>query len=141
MSRSKPIRLTLPQPMGLWDHLEAFYTAVDFQEPAVLGILLGNLGLLLLAVKVRNSAWGHIALFAYLLGACFLLSTVNEYLQTHWQGYFSQNYFDDSGLFLCLLVGCPYLLICLFLLVKDMQSCSLLRNYHSLRGLSKSKTS
>lgn len=141
MSRKAPIRLEMPRPKGLWEHIEAFWTAVDFTEPAIAAILVGHAVLLLLAIRARESSWGHTLLFAYLISSCFLLSSLNDYLRTHWASFFSQNYFDESGLFLCLLVGFPYLLICFFLLVFGIQMCSLVRNYRLLRSMGKVKTS
>ena len=138
---SRPIRLEMPKPLGLWDNIEAFWSAVDFTEPAIVGIVVGHVALVLLAVKARECSWGHTLLFLYLISSCFLLTSLNDYLRTHWSSFFSQNYFDESGLFLCLLVGFPYLLICFFLLVDCRQVCSLVRNLKLLRGMGKVKTS
>ena len=131
----------MPRPKGLWENAEAFWTAVDFTEPAIAGVLVGHAVLLLLAFRVRESSWGHTLLFAYLISSCFLLTSLNDYLRTHWASFFAQNYFDESGLFLCLLVGFPYLLLCFFLLVLCTQTCSLVRNYRLLRSVGKAKTS
>ena len=119
MSKAHRIRLEPPTPSSLSDHIAAFLSAVDFSEPAILLLLASHVVLFAVALRVREGGVGHGVLFGYLIGACFGMTYVNRVLGRNWEKVVRQNYFDESGVFLSVMVGLPYLGICLMLVVGD----------------------
>lgn len=139
MSKVHRVRLEPPAPVSFTEHISAFTAAVDFSEPAILLLFASHLILLLVALRVREGGLSQILLFAYLIAACFALGRVNEWLRGNWQWVVGQNYFDESGLFLSVLIGLPYLSICFLLVVLCKQIFSLKRNFTEIVALAKRK--
>jgi hypothetical protein len=115
-------KLEFPKPEGLWENIEAFFTAVDIHENfnrALIAFHLACFGLVI-ATKKRHNL--QLVVFCLLLGICYFLENLNEYLAGNWKKYTSQNYFDKSGLFVCIMIGLPALCNCLLVMVFSMSN-------------------
>lgn len=114
------IKLEYPKPEGLWENIEAFFTAVDVHENFIRALIGFHIFVFVLVRVTRNWHNLQVVIFVGLLGICYYLENINSYLERNWKSFASQNYFDKSGLFLCVMVGLPVLGNCLMIMVYSM---------------------
>ena len=73
--------------------------------------------LLLIAIKVRKNKFGRTVVFAICLLWAFSLEYVTTYLEKNWKTFgFSDNYFDEFGVFAAVFFALPPLFIAILLL-------------------------
>ena len=65
--------------------------------------------LLLIAISTRNWPNFQIVLFITLSAAVFCAQYINEFGNSHWKEFATQNYFDSNGLFISVLFSAPIL--------------------------------
>ena len=69
-------------------------------------------------VKIRVS-------FLVLLGALVKSAErMNQYGSKHWEDFATQNYFDDNGIFMCIMVSAPIVLLSLGMLMSYLREAS-----------------
>ena len=107
------------QPQTFSEHVEAFFTAIDFTEPLVISILVTNVLLFICSVRVQNQTRQSLLLGMQLF-YCLSLGYINDYFHQHWRSIATQNYFDSQGLFLSIMVGVPVLLNCFIILIRSL---------------------
>ena len=115
-------KLEFPKPEGLWENIEAFFTAVDIHETFNRIIILFHTICFLLVIATRKSHNLQLLLFFFLLAVCYFLESLNTYLSENWKKYTSQNYFDQSGLFVCIMIGFPALCNCLLIMLYSIRN-------------------
>ncbi|OMJ73351.1 hypothetical protein SteCoe_27978 [Stentor coeruleus] len=115
-------KLAFPEPEGLKENLEAFFTAVKITEPLCLGIISFNVIVFLLIVFTRTWHKLQIVIFVSLLTMCYFLESFNKYLEKNWKIYATQNYFDSSGLFICIMIGFPALFNCVVIMINSFRN-------------------
>lgn len=112
----------------LYPVLMGFLHAVNWREPGVWGPLVFYLVLLIAAVATRNR-WGvQLSIFLFSCGAVAVAPLFNKYARAHWRelGY-TQNYFDERGIFVITLHCTPLLIIAFVqLLMSFFSAASLL---------------
>ena len=116
------LKLEFPKPEGLWENIEAFFTAVDIHESFNRIIILFHATCFVLAIATRNAHNLQLLLFLLLLALCYFLETLNSYLSENWKSFTSQNYFDKSGLFVCIMIGLPALCNCLLIMLYSIRN-------------------
>lgn len=114
--------LQIAQPEGIKENLEAFFTAVDITESFNLSLIFFNTSILFLIIFSRNHHKTQLSIFALLLCLCFFLETINRYLSNNWTQFASQNYFDKSGFFVCVMIGFPSLCNCVLIMLNSTRS-------------------
>lgn len=92
-----------------------FIDAVNWTEPFVLSILIVELILALTTFLTRKHTKVQLILFTVLGLIVFTLPYSNTFLQEKWKILTTQNYFDDSVLFLSAVVGFPCFMMALFI--------------------------
>jgi hypothetical protein len=127
------IKLEMPKPDGLLENIEAFFTAVDVHEGFVRSLIGFHVLVFILIIFTRHRYNVHLGIFAFLLVICYYLEKFNLYLAENWKSYTNQNYFDKSGLFLCVMVGFPALCNCLLIMFYSM--CGTFQNVKQLAQL------
>lgn len=115
-------KLVIPEPEGLRENFEAFFTAVNITETLCLAIIGFNVITFLLIIFTRTWHKLQIIIFISLLAMCYFLETINLYLGKNWKIYATQNYFDSSGLFICIMVGFPALINCVVIMINSFRN-------------------
>ena len=108
-----------------WTVAEAatgFMHAIDWTEPLLLGILGWHLLMICLAIATRNHTWTHAALFTYLCGQVLLAEQMNSFGRQHWQDLASQDYFDEQGVFISVLMSLPTVILLLAMLINMVRT-------------------
>ena len=115
-------KLQFPKPEGLVENIEAFFTAVDITEKINLLLIGFNISMMLLILFTRKYHRLQLGVFIFLLILCYFLETINRYLGQNWKKIASQNYFDNSGFFMCVMVGFPSLCNCLLVMINSFRN-------------------
>ena len=94
------------------DAVVGFYYAVRWNEPWIVGLLGLHACALILAVATRRRPNFQIAMLLALCAAVWAAQYINPYLAVHWRRLgFTQNYFDERGVFISFAYSLPLLSI------------------------------
>ncbi|CAG9311620.1 unnamed protein product [Blepharisma stoltei] len=127
-------KVEFQKPEGFYENVEAFLYAVDITEPFILAIFASHLFFFLLIILFRKNSRIIMFIFVFLLGLCYILETINTYLNQNWQSLVKQNYFDKSGLFVCIMIGIPCLVnSCLIVVISICSTISSLTEFVKLK--------
>mmetsp|Transcript_5645 Transcript_5645/g.22192 ORF Transcript_5645/g.22192 Transcript_5645/m.22192 type:complete len:193 (+) Transcript_5645:34-612(+) len=93
------IRNNTVAPQTFAEHVEAFLTAIDFEEPFIRALLSVHIVLLVTLWLLRKSHTAQTALFIVI---CVLIGSaeqLNRWASKNWRQFATQNYFDEHGVF------------------------------------------
>lgn len=117
------------QPENLREHFDAFRSAINWSEKFVLGLIAFQIVMFFLSLYVAQR---DRALAPKLVVMTFIFIVVRsaEWLNTkgeeHWESFATQDYFDDRGLFLGIMLVGPLMLDIFMMLIFFMREASLL---------------
>jgi transmembrane protein 18 len=114
--------LKFAKPEGILENLEAFFTAVNIKETFNTSLVIFHILTFVLILATKNYHKVQLGIFIFLLLLCYFLETINTYLGKHWRDFTSQNYFDKSGFFICVMVGFPALCNCVLVMVNSFRN-------------------
>jgi hypothetical protein len=84
----------------------------SFAQPWVAGLLASHVLVALVAILLRKSPNAQLSLFLLICGVVYSAEWVNGYLGQHWKELgWTQNYFDQRGVFITIVFCVPLLLI------------------------------
>lgn len=112
------LRSSSTAPQDLWQHWQAFSSAVDWQETWIRGLIAFHLIFALLFVIYRNNIDVQTVQFFLICLIVGLSERLNSWCALHWQLFSTQNYFDSSGVFTGLMLSAPLLLMAVLQLVS-----------------------
>lgn len=93
-----------------------------FMQNWIMGILITHVILFLLILKERKNPSLQFSLLAVLCVIVFSMRQINDYLRENWKHFgWSQNYFDESGIFLTVLVSVPLVFLAIVQTVSILQ--------------------
>ncbi|DBA00937.1 TPA: hypothetical protein N0F65_006137 [Lagenidium giganteum] len=95
-----------------------WYEAVEWKEPLIVGLIAAHVALLATVVLTRKQLGVQFALFVLILGLVFVAEHVNRWCRLNWRSFATQNYFDESGVFMAIFYGGPLLVIGFLQLVR-----------------------
>ena len=107
------------------EHLQAFRSAITWEEPFILGLLAFQVVMFLLCVYVSRpdrSLAPRLTVMITIASIVKCSEKINEYAAQNWERFCTQNYFDRRGVFMMVMVCCPLLidsLIMLFLFIRE----------------------
>mmetsp|Transcript_90032 Transcript_90032/g.155985 ORF Transcript_90032/g.155985 Transcript_90032/m.155985 type:complete len:172 (+) Transcript_90032:52-567(+) len=108
---------------SFWEDLQAFVHAVDWaKDQWIFGVFAVEVAILCLVVLSRRCWEGLAAIFVLNGVLLFFLERLNTLAREHWEAFASQQYFDESGTFACVIFGAPMLicqLVIVVLLLKE----------------------
>ena len=96
---------------SLQEIVYGFYYAVDWSQYWLRGLFVFYAILLILIFLSRDILSVQVILFLGICSAVFLTEKLNTVLHEHWQEFADQDYFDESGVFLCTIYSAPLLII------------------------------
>ncbi len=104
------------------DVFQGFIHAVNWSEPLVLGIACWHIALVTIAFLTRNHTLTHAFVFVCLCALVLLAEPINTAGQAWWRSFASQNYFDDRGVFISLMISLPTVLLLIGMLINMVRT-------------------
>ena len=107
------------------EHLQAFRSAITWEEPFIIGLVAFQVVMFVLCIYVSRPDRSLAPRLAVMITiACIIKcsETINEYAAQNWESFCTQNYFDRRGVFMMVMICCPLLLdslIMLFLFLRE----------------------
>jgi hypothetical protein len=95
-----------------------FYKAVDWSEPWLRVLLGAHIALLLAIGLTRKSERYQLGMFAFCSITVFGAERINTYGRMHWEEFATQNYFDEQGRFISVVLSTPLLISAVCILVN-----------------------
>eukprot|EP00033_Pygsuia_biforma_P000712 GCRY01000834.1.p1 GENE.GCRY01000834.1~~GCRY01000834.1.p1 ORF type:complete len:152 (-),score=15.00 GCRY01000834.1:72-527(-) len=96
---------------GFTEDVQAFYHAVNWEEPWIIGWGLVVLFLLLVILFSLQQTSFHFLILAFLAALGYLLETFNDFAHENWALFSSQDYFQKDGKFVAIVFGLPIMLL------------------------------
>ncbi|KAL0487520.1 hypothetical protein AKO1_008660, partial [Acrasis kona] len=93
-----------------------FINAIDWSDQFLHALFAFHIVFLTIAVLTRKSQSIQAGLFIIILGIVYAAEAINKWGDQNWKTFSSQNYFDESGTFVTVLLSVPLLLIAVFML-------------------------
>lgn len=110
----KMMRETTKAPKDMWEHFQAFKTAINWKEPLIIGLLSFHLFFFILVITTRKNVDFQTWLFLVICILVWSSEWTNSYLHDNYKVVATQNYFDKSGLFAGIMYSGPLLFIGFF---------------------------
>lgn len=112
-------------PQTPYEHFQAFRSAITWREPFVLSLLAFQVAMFCVCMFVsrKNASLASRLVVMCVIGAVVRGSEyINRFGAMHWQEFATQNYFDERGVFISIMLCAPLLLdsfIMLSMFVKE----------------------
>lgn len=99
-------------PKGFIESWQAFFAAIDFVKDRWISYLMAfHLLQLIVFVLTRSNVDVQTVQFLIICILVMISERLNGYCATHWQEFSTQNYFDEHGVFTCIIFSAPLLII------------------------------
>lgn len=93
-----------------YDAVMGFVSAVDWERDTwIAGILMAELFVLILVLFTRRIWSAQLFIFFFNAFVIFSCERINTYAQGHWREFSTQDYFDNNGVFVGVIVCAPIL--------------------------------
>eukprot|EP00389_Voromonas_pontica_P002453 GDKH01003642.1.p1 GENE.GDKH01003642.1~~GDKH01003642.1.p1 ORF type:complete len:164 (+),score=10.73 GDKH01003642.1:168-659(+) len=102
----------------------AFVGAINWTEPFILSVIIFHMLLVVAVICSRRSSTAHQVLFVLIACLVFSLKYINGFFRKHWNTIATQNYFDESGLFVSVTFALPLLVLAVYILMCMLFSAS-----------------
>ena len=103
------------------EHFDAFRSAITWSEPFILGLLAFQLAVFFtcLYVSRRNGPLApRVGVLVFIGVVVKAAEYLNRWGAEHWEEFATQDYFDQRGVFVGIMLSGPLLLDCLMMLFK-----------------------
>ena len=105
-------------PKDFYEHFIAFTSAINFNQNSIKLIGLIHLLLFVTVITSLNRFYIQSVVFFIMLSIIFFLEYINTYASINWQLFSDQNYFDQHGVFIGVIIATPLIFICFIQLVS-----------------------
>jgi hypothetical protein len=96
--------------------VKAVLSKVNFTDKPIIALLALHLIILVIALRVRTSKFWRSIVFGFCMLFTLLTERIGSYLSAHWREFgFSDNYFDEFGVFLVFFFALPPIVTCIIL--------------------------
>jgi len=114
------------RPNTTWENVLAFKSAITWKEPFILFLLAFHLCIILFTVYTtrRGGLGSRFALLAVIAIIVRSAETFNGWGAQHWESFATQDYFDDRGVFVGLMLSGPLLLASFCMLIAFLKEAS-----------------
>ena len=128
--------------MSSKDHFDAFRYAITWSEPFIMGLIAFHAFAFLATVFVtrRHGMVPRLILLTVMAGIVRSAEWLNAYGAKNWETFATQNYFDNNGIFISIMISAPLLLMSFFMLISYLREASTLLvevKRHELKGKQK----
>lgn len=113
-------------PQTAWENVDAFRSAIAWKEPFIVALIVFQVLLLIITIAVVKYDGVKIRVSFLVLLAVLVKSAemMNQYGSKHWEDFATQNYFDDGGIFMCITVSAPIVLLSFGMLLSYLREAS-----------------
>lgn len=105
-------------PRDAWESFEGFRHAIDWTEPFIQGIITFHILMITLVLLTRKKIEFQFILFLFSCSIVFFAESINYWCAFNWRSFTRQNYFDEHGVFMSIMVSMPLLVIAFIQLVR-----------------------
>lgn len=99
-------------PKGFIESWQAFFAAIDFTKDRWISYLMAfHLLQLVVFIMTRSNVDIQTVQFLIICMLVMISERLNGYCAIHWQEFSTQNYFDEHGVFTCIIFSAPLLVI------------------------------
>eukprot|EP01023_Acetabularia_acetabulum_P057581 TRINITY_DN6717_c0_g4_i1.p1 TRINITY_DN6717_c0_g4~~TRINITY_DN6717_c0_g4_i1.p1 ORF type:complete len:181 (+),score=11.55 TRINITY_DN6717_c0_g4_i1:39-545(+) len=112
------------QQQSFRDATLGFFYAIDWTEPWIIAILVTHALLLILVLIFRKNIQIQSVLFCFMMLIVFGAQKLNELGQKNWEQFSKQDYFDDHGFFISMVVSMPMIVVMLLVVINYLISVS-----------------
>lgn len=113
---------SLPFPFSLCPRslprVQGFYKAVDWSERWIQCLLGFHVVTLALAIATRKSESAQMVIFFVCMILAFGAERINALAHENWRTFSTQDYFDEKGLFISVMMSGPLLCILIVVLIN-----------------------
>lgn len=108
------------------ENFDAFRSAITWSEPFILSIIAFQIVMILCSFIVTRHCGIKSRLFLLSFMACVVRSAewCNNYGSRYWGKFATQNYFDEKGIFISLMLSAPLLIMTFFMLISFLREAS-----------------
>jgi len=113
-------------PQTAWENIDAFASAISWKEPFIVALISFHVLLLIVTVAVIRYD-GIKTRVSFLITLAILVRSaeiLNQYGSKNWEQFATQNYFDEGGVFVCIMVSAPIVFISFVMLVAYLREAS-----------------
>jgi len=120
------IMSTQQGPQSPMEHIQAFSSAITWEEPFIMLLLLFHLIALVTAIVLtrRGELYSRMGLMVFLGAIVRLAEWINSIGASRWRDFATQNYFDKNGIFIGLMLCAPLLFVCFGILLSMVSEAS-----------------
>ena len=114
-------------PKGPIEHFQAFRHAISWSEPFVLSLVAFHVVMFFLCVWVSRKSRGltpRIGVMVFIAVLVRMAERLNGIAARHWQSFATQNYFDQKGIFVSIMLCTPLLFDSLVMLLIYLREAS-----------------
>jgi len=115
-------------PMSARESFDAFRSSITWSEPFILGLIAFHIIFLLttLFVTKRCGMRGRMGFLTLIAVVVRSAESINGYGAKNWERFATQDYFDDKGIFISVMMSTPLLFMALFMLISYLREASYL---------------
>lgn len=115
-------------PTTIIDKLDAFRSAITWEEPFIMGVVTFHICMFFMTLFVtRRCGMGSgMILLTFMAGLVRSAEWLNTYGSKNWEDFATQNYFDDHGIFISVMMSGPLLLLAFIMLISYLRQASTL---------------
>lgn len=119
-------RVSQAAPVSFIDNLNAFRSAITWNEPFIMGLIaLHIIAFVLTIFAIKKCGMGsRMLVLTVMAGLVRSAEWFNEYGSKNWEKFASQNYFDDKGVFISIMMSGPLLMMAFFMLISYLREAS-----------------
>ncbi len=112
--------------MTIRENIEAFCSAITWSERFIILLVAFQIVMLLCTVIVtrRCGLRSRLLLLTFMAGVVRSAEWANKYGARHWEEFATQNYFDEKGIFISLMLSAPLLLMAFVMLISYLREAS-----------------
>lgn len=113
-------------PQNAWENIDAFRTAISWNEPFIIALISFHVLLLIITFAVIRYDGMKMRVSFLILLAILVRSAemLNHYGSKNWEDFATQNYFDEGGIFVCIMVSAPIVFTSFIMLVAYLREAS-----------------
>lgn len=110
-------------PTTIWEHMQAFKAAINWSEYFIIGILSFHIAMAFLTFIIlkHGEMKSRLSILVIISILVQCAQTFNTWASTNWETFATQNYFDESGVFVTLVWSAPLLLITFVMLIAYLR--------------------
>jgi len=110
-------------PQTARENIDAFASAISWKEPFIIALISFHVLLLIITVAVikYDGIKTRVSFLIFLAIIVRSAEMLNQYGSKHWEDFATQNYFDEGGIFVCIMVSAPIVFVSFLMLIAYLR--------------------